>query len=161
MAFSSLTLLFMSLSYHSNIKLIDKTTNWKKKKKKSSRKQEVGTAQSTQLPLQRVNEAAQSSKLRCRMQKHVEMPEASVCPQGRTFSRALLKPLEVPVRDREPRLWSMDSGTTGRLSLPLCFALPKTCPKGPWALIRIIVITRSLFIHILHGFVLSVDDGDF
>lgn len=46
MAFSSLALLFISLSYHSHIKLIYKMTRWKKElyftKKMSSGKQEVG-----------------------------------------------------------------------------------------------------------------------
>lgn len=162
MAFSSLTLLCTSLSYHSSIKLIDKITNWEKNelKKTGGGYGHTDWAQSSQHTLENEWGSPDPHTEVQKKQKHVEMPEASVCLRGRSLGRALLKAWEVPARDSEPRLWSMDSGTTVRQRLPLCFASPKTCPKGPWDLTGTIVITRLLFVHTLQDFALSVGDGD-
>lgn len=91
----------------------------------------------------------------------MEIPESPVYPH----SRSLAKSSEMPAQDSQPKLCSMDDGTKVGQSLPICFAVPKTCPKGIWlpihrSLIEIIIMPQILVILTLKGFFLLFFGGD-
>lgn len=145
-------------------------TRWKKElyftKKTSSRKQEVGKV--TQIEPRTLNShfsewtrkptapyrVTEDSSAKWKYQKHhcAPMPGLSWSPQRCQQGTVNLGCAPWMLGQRGDRL-------------PLCLAVPNTCPEGPqpqtpWPLIGIIIMTRILIIVTLQDFVLSFCDSD-